>query len=191
MTQGNSQSKHGIPPVEISLTIDGFGKPPLVRLQGEVILRNDRSEPRWFLIPTSLPRNPHSGGVYKVEVSAISGPQPGALGYLHGTDDYAAVLLSPHGEVKIHGLRINYWGEEIPHALGVRVRTASEVSLGREPLRQWFGGDPMNTGRVDGEATYGTRPARRTPGDKEVSLLLTDEQVVSVTAPVHDNRGKS
>lgn len=185
MAQGDSQSNHGIPPVEISLTIGQYGKPPLKRLMGEVVLRNDRLEPRWFLIPTSLPRDPPSGGVYKVEVSAISGPQPGVLGYLHGTGGYAAVLLSPHAEVKIHGLKINYWGEELPHALEVQVRTANEVSLGGEPLRQWFGVDPMNTGRVDGEATYGIRPARRTPNDKEVSLLLSDEQVASVTAPVH------
>jgi hypothetical protein len=185
MAQSDSQSNQGIPPVEISLTIRQYGKPPLKYLMGEVVLRNDRSEPRWFLIPTSLPRDPRSGGVYKVEVSAISGPQPGVIGYLHGTDAYAAVLLSPHAEVTIHGLQIDYWGEALPHALDVQVRTAKEVSLGGEPLRQWFGGDPMNTGRVDGEATSGTRPARRTPDDNEVSLLLSDEQVVSVTASVH------
>ena len=185
MAQGDSQSNQGISPVEISLTIRQYGKLPLKYLMGEVVLRNDRSEPRWFLIPTSLPRDPRSGGVYKVEVSAISGPQPGVIGYLHGSAGYAAVLLSPHAEVKIQGLQIDYWGEVLPHALEVQVRIAREVSLGGEPLRQWFGGDPMNTGRVDGEATYGTRPARRTPGDKEVSLLLSEEQVASVTAPVH------
>lgn len=190
MAQGDSQSNQGISPVEISLTIRQYGKPPLKHLMGEVVLRNDRSEPHWFLIPTSLPRDPRSGGVYKVEVSAISGPQPGVIGYLHGTDAYAAVLLSPHAEVKMHGLQIDYWGEALPHALEVQVRIASEVSLGGEPLRQWFGVDPMNTGRVDGEATYGTRLSRRTPGDNEVSLLLSDEQVASVTAPVQSPGGR-
>ena len=80
MAQGDSQSNQGISPDEISLTIRQYGKPPLKYLMGEVVLRNDRSEPRWFLIPTSLPRDPRSGGVYKVEVSAISGPQPGVIG---------------------------------------------------------------------------------------------------------------
>jgi hypothetical protein len=66
--------------------------------------------------------------------------------------------------------------------------------LSGKSLQQWFGLDPMNQAQIEGEFPVGGRGRLATfklPEDKEAPLVLTDEQVISVTAPVHDNRGKS
>lgn len=42
------------PSVEIKFVKLKFGKPPLTELYFDVMLRNDRSGPRWFLLPKSL-----------------------------------------------------------------------------------------------------------------------------------------
>jgi hypothetical protein len=109
MAHGDSQSNHSIPPVEIDLTIVLFGKPPLVELQGEVNLRNDQAEPRWFLIPEALPdRSQGEGGVYRMAVSAIEGPQRAVLARLSGTGGVWALLLPPGGRARITRLPIQY-----------------------------------------------------------------------------------
>lgn len=194
MAQGDAQSKHGIPPVEISLVIAQFGKPPLVELQGEVILRNDRSEPHWFLIPMALPDPSRGeGGVDHMEVSAIEGTQRGVLAGLFGTGGVWALLLPPGGRARITRLPIQYWGE-LPTSVDIRVRTAREVVLRGESLQQWFGLDAMNPAQVEGEFPVGGKGRLATlklPENREAPLVLTDEQVVSATAPVHDNRGKN
>ena len=185
MVHGDLQSDRSISPVEIRLTIERFGKPPLVELRGEIISRNNRLEPCWFLIPEALPST-SKGGVYRIEVSEIEGSHSGVLAGLFGTESVWALLLPPGGEARITGLPIQYWGE-LPKSINVSIRMAREVTLQGKPLPQWFGMQAMNQAQVDGvypEQGRGRLATLRLPNDKESALVLTDEQVISVSALV-------
>jgi len=42
-------------PVEITITRVREGRPPQLRMELDVVLRNGEAEPRWFLLPRNLP----------------------------------------------------------------------------------------------------------------------------------------
>src|SRR5690242_8296319 len=42
------------PAMEIKFRAMRFGRPPLVYLSFDIILRNDQNGPRWFLLPSNL-----------------------------------------------------------------------------------------------------------------------------------------
>src|SRR5260370_25967184 len=82
-----------------------FGKPPLVELYFDVVLRNDRSEPRWFLLPSNL--DPESaaigtkGGVDGVEVFAPHGAGRVIIGHFLGTGGVEPPLFAAPAHVRV------------------------------------------------------------------------------------------
>ena len=78
-----------------------FGKPPLVELYFDVVLRNNRAEPRWFLLPKSLgpgiARVGTTGGVDGIEVFAPHGKGRVIIEY-SGLEDFDSILTALGGQ---------------------------------------------------------------------------------------------
>ena len=118
-----------------------FRKPPLVEIVFDVVLRNDRAQPRWFLLPSHMypdkPGIPEKGGVDALEVFAPRGKGRVIVGRFLGTGGYQALLLPAHAEIHLRGLPISYWGD-VPDSLQVGVLVAKRLMIGSDPPRSWF-----------------------------------------------------
>src|SRR5438132_662426 len=110
------------PPAEIKFREMHFRKPPLVELVFDVLLRNDRAQPRWFLLPSNLGPGHASigekGGVDALEVFAPRGSGRVVIGHFLGTGGFQALLLPAHAEIHLRALPISYWGD-VPDRLQI------------------------------------------------------------------------
>ncbi len=112
------------PAAEIKFREMHFRKPPLVELIFDVVLRNDRTEPRWFLLPSNLnPEKtgiPTKGGVDTLEVSEPRGNGRVIIGHFLGTGGFQALLLPTHAHP-----RRNPFARAANLVLGRRARSPS------------------------------------------------------------------
>ena len=160
-----------------------FRTPPLVELVFDVVLRNDRAQPRWFLIPSNLnPQKtgiPAIGGVDALEVFAPAGKGRVVLGRFLGTGGFQALLLPAHAEIHLRALPISYWGD-VPDDLGVEIIVAKRLMIDGETARRWFQVNPMCSTSADiTEAISGrTRMlhSRHTSDNKEVTTLIDEDR---------------
>ena len=101
-------------PAEIRFRELRMRKPPLVELYFDVVLRNDRAEPRWFLVPSNLGPGTSAlltkGGVDGVEVFGPRGKGRVVIGHFLGTGGFYALLLPARAEVRLQMFPISYWG---------------------------------------------------------------------------------
>jgi hypothetical protein len=169
-------------PAEIKFREMHFGKPPLVNLFFDVVLRNDRNAPRWFLLPSNLGSGAASigdkGGIDMLEVFAPPGKGRVIIGRFLGTGGFQALLLPAHAEVRLQMFPISYWGD-VPDCLQVHLVLAKGLIIGREPARKWFGIDPMSSVKAD-IAETALNPmrilrTRRTPDGREVGIWIEEE----------------
>jgi hypothetical protein len=157
-------------------------KPPLVELVFDVVLRNDRDEARWFLLPTNL--DPHktgivkNGGVDALEVFAPRGQGRVVIGRFLGTGGFQALLLPAHAEIHLQGLPISYWGDA-PSDLQIEIRVAKRLTIADEPARKWFQVDPTCSARANIAETISGRTrmlrSKHTPNSKEVPTLIDED----------------
>jgi hypothetical protein len=156
-----------------------FRKPPLVELIFDVVLRNDRAQPRWFLLPSNLGPG-HSpigekGGIDTLEVFAPRGKGRVRLGRFLGTGGFNALFLPPHAEVRLRRFPISYWGEP-PANLEIEIVIARRLTIGGEAAESWFGRNPLSSATADiseeAESPMRISHSRRTPGNKEVAPVI-------------------
>src|SRR5882724_5358253 len=121
------------PPVKIKFVEMHFRKPPLVELVFDVVLRNDRAQPRWFLLPSHMypnkPGIPENGGVDTLEVFAPRGKGRVIIGRFLGTGGFQALLLPAHAQIHLRALPVEYWGD-VPDRLQLEVVTAKRLTIG-------------------------------------------------------------
>ncbi|HMH44306.1 MAG TPA: hypothetical protein VK557_12530 [Pyrinomonadaceae bacterium] len=107
------------PAAEIEFREIQLRKPPLAELYFDVRLHNDRTVPRWFLLPRNLGAETTSigekGGVDTLEVFAPHGKGRVIIGHFLGTGGFQALLLPPHGELRLRRFAISYWGDPTDH----------------------------------------------------------------------------
>ncbi|MFN2531944.1 MAG: hypothetical protein ABR555_11660 [Pyrinomonadaceae bacterium] len=171
------------PPAEIQFHEMHFRTPPLVELVFDIVLRNNRTQPRWFLIPSNLnPKEsgiPSTGGVDGLEVFAPTGKGRVVLGHFLGTGGFQALLLPAHGEIHLRALPISYWGD-VPDDLRVEIIVAKRLIINGESARKWFQVNPMSsTGADITEAISGrTRMlhSRHTSDHKEVTTVIDEDR---------------
>ena len=181
-------------PAQIKFRELRMRKRPLVELYFDVVLRNDRAEPRWFLVPSNLgPGNPSlatKGGVDGVEVFRPRGRGRVVVGHFLGTGGFYALLLPARAEVRLRMFPISYWGD-LPDQLLVEVATAKRLTIGGEPTAAWFGLNPTCSVRAD--ITEGvlsqTRMlrSRHTPDGKEVATLSEEESRFKLAVSLKGN----
>jgi len=160
-------------------------KPPLKRLFFNVTLRNQRTEPRWFLLPSVVhPKDKMlKGGIDGVEVYTLQGGARVIAGRFLGTGGFQAVLLPPSAEVKLTKMPVDCWYPTLKEcAVPIEVVIARQLTLGGEPAESWLGDKPMSDAR--GEASFeGAKRAggKHAPGNKEVPAALTETNKVHLS----------
>jgi hypothetical protein len=182
------------PTIEIKFREMRFRKPPLVDLYFDVLLRNDRPEPRWFLLPSNLGPEPTSiaakGGVDGVEVFASRGKARVIVGHFLGTGGFYALVLPARAHVRLRSFPISYWGDPPDH-LQLEIVVAKHLTIGGEPAASWFGVNPMSRARADiAESPLNQRwmlRAKHTPDNKEVPTTIEEDRRFEVRVPL---RGK-
>jgi hypothetical protein len=160
-----------------------FRRPPLVELVFDIVLRNDRAQPRWFLLPSNLnPEKtgiPMTGGVDTLEVLAPRGKGRVIIGHFLGTGGFQALLLPAHAEIHLRALPISYWGD-VPDGLQIEVIVAKRLMIAGKSARTWFQANPMCSTKADiSETISGQRAmprSRHTPDNKEVNTHIDEDQ---------------
>ncbi len=170
------------PAAEIKFREMHFRKPPLVELIFDVVLRNDRAQPRWFLLPSNLnPEKtgiPTKGGVDTLEVFAPRGKVRVIIGRFLGTGGFQALLLPAHAEIHLRALPISYWGD-VPDHLQVEILTAKRLTIDGNDAASWFKVNPTSGVKADisENPTDSSRMirSRRTPDNREVTTHIDSD----------------
>ena len=169
-------------PAEIKFLGMHLRKPPLAELNFDVVLRNDQTGPRWFLLPSNLGPGTSApltkGGVDTVEVFAPRGSGRVIVGHFLGTGGFYALLLPARAEVRLRMFPISYWGD-VPDHLQVEVVTAKRLTIGGELAADWFKTNPKCSTTADiAESVLsqaGMISSRHTPDGKEVGARSEGE----------------
>lgn len=167
------------PAVQAKITAEKPGRPPLARLQLEVRLRNDNSEPLWFILP--LTSQPRDGGVDTIDVVALGGKGKVTIGRFGGTGGFQAVLLPGHADVTIHDLPFQNWGER-GKKLSIEVVIAKGFTIGGKADKKWFTGNPTSDASADvSEAKSKAVGATvKMPNHKEQPVTITEDRRITV-----------
>jgi len=179
LVENFSAAETSRPAAEIKFREMRFGKPPLAYLSFDVVLRNDRKSPRWFLLPSNLgPGHApigEKGGVDTLEVFAPRGKGRIIIGRFLGTGGFQALLLPPGAEIRLRRFPISYWGE-LPANFDVEIVIARRLTIGGETAETWFGRNPMSsvTADISEEAENAMRisHSRHTLDNKEVAPAI-------------------
>ena len=181
------------PAVEMKFRELKFRKPPLVLLYFDVVLRNSRSEPRWFLLPKSLPENSSigaKGGVDGLEVFAPQGKGRVIIGHFLGTGGFQALLLPARAEVRLRLFPISFWGE-LPDHLQVELLIARRLLIGGEDAKGWFGENPLSSVRADiaerSDDIMRMLRSRHAPDNKEVATLIEEDRRIKLQVAIKRN----
>ncbi len=171
------------------------GRPPLVYLSFDVLIRNDRKSPRWFLLPSNLGPGHASigekGGVDTLEVFAPRGKGRVIVGRFLGTGGFQAMLLPAGAKVRLRRFPISYWGEP-PANLQIEVVIARQLTIGGERAERWFALNPMSsvTADIAEEAESSTTQSRskRTHDNKEVAPVITVDRKLQLEVPLEQKQ---
>ena len=182
------------PTIEMKFRELKYRKPPLVLLYFDVVLRNSRSEPRWFLLPKSLsPKNSSigaKGGVDGLEVFAPQGKGRVIIGHFLGTGGFQALLLPARAEVRLRLFPISFWGE-LPDHLQVELLIARRLAIGGEDAEVWFGENPVSSVRADiaerSDDIMRMLRSRHAPDNKEVATLIEEDRRIELQVAIKRN----
>jgi hypothetical protein len=174
-------------PAEIKFREMRFGKPPLVYLSFDVLLRNDQNSPRWFLLPSNLGSGHagigEKGGVDTLEVFSPRGKGRVLVGRFLGTGGFNALLLPARAEVRLRRFPISYWGDP-PSSLQIEIVIAKQLTIGSDNATSWFGKSPMSSVKADiaedAENPMRARNTRRTPDNKEIAPVIEEDQRIKL-----------
>jgi hypothetical protein len=185
---GNTQpvlreKENSSPTAEIKFREMHFRKPPLVELVFDVVLRNDRAQPRWFILPSHIypdkPQIPEKGGVDVLEVFAPHGKGRVIIGRFLGTGGFQVLLLPAHSQIHLRSLPISYWGD-VPDTMQVEIMTATRLMIDGKDAASWFNVNPSSSVRADisENPTDSNRMirSRRTPDNREVTTHIEPDQ---------------
>jgi hypothetical protein len=167
------------PAAEIKFREMRVGRPTLAYLFFDVVLRNDRKSPRWFLLPSNLGSGHapvgEKGGVDNLEVFAPRGKGRVRIGRFLGTGGFQALLLPPGAEIRLRRFPSSYWGE-LPANLEIEIVIARRLTIGSEAAENWFGRNPMTSVTADiseeAESPMRISHTQRTPDNKEVAPAI-------------------
>lgn len=136
--------------VTVSLVGTKPGRPPLERLLVDVQLRNDDADPRWVVIPRTVPLE-KQGGVDKLEQLTVpAGNATIAVGRFLGSMGVYALKLAPGARVNLRKLELNWWRPESgANDIAFDIVLAQNVELGDTQMVNWFDKDPVISGSVD------------------------------------------
>lgn len=131
----------GPPMIEVTCTGVWLGKPPLKRLDFDVVLRNQSPRPRWLFVPGTVGSST-AGGVYSVTV------YEGALWQVGGSAGGTAVKLAAGGEVTLKNLGVQVWYSDLPPKITLPLVLADDITVGGRSITAFVGTDVSAAGTV-------------------------------------------
>ncbi len=154
-------------------------KPPQITLIFDMTLRNERSVPRWFIIPYSLSPGVkyEKSGVYGVSIFGFEGKGKVIVSRFHGTGNFQALLLPASATIKLRNFTIEYWGELPKDSLPIEVVTATNLTIGSQTARAWLGRDPTSDKRADVTQQHlQILSSKYTSDDRELPVSIVEER---------------
>lgn len=170
-TEGKKMT-HAEAPVEMKLSGQRRGRPPQLKLEMDVVLRNTEAQARWFVLPKDLPNPIGRGGVDVVEAYGY-GKDKVVVGRFLGSGGFQAVLVPAGGVVKLRRVPLSFWGDLPDKPLPVEVLIASDIKIGGEPAQKWFGSDPTSSKQAEGEGAE-LLGSHKSPDGKERPVVITE-----------------
>ncbi|MFO0552051.1 MAG: hypothetical protein U0271_26935 [Polyangiaceae bacterium] len=130
-------------------------RPPLHTLYFNVSLRNPSGEPRWIVIPDTLPHtgeaDPAPGGdVAELEIYLLSQSPRATLVRAVG-GHYWAVWLPGHGHMTLRDLGIKSWNEDAS-TIVIETLIAREITFDGAPLASVIGPNARSDSSVETDA---------------------------------------
>jgi hypothetical protein len=179
------------PVAEIKFIELQYSKPPLIYLYFDVLLRNDRSGPRWFLLPGNLGPNQSpiggKGGIDGVQVVEPQGKGHVVIGQFFGTGGFRALLLPAGAEVRLRRFPISFWGE-LPDKIEFEMVVAKEFKIEDRTANIWFGANSVSSDRADVEVTptnkVKSRGSKHTTDNKEFQPNIEVEERIKLKAQI-------
>jgi hypothetical protein len=195
LVENFSETETSRPAAEIKFREMRFGKPPIAYLSFDVVLRNDRRAPRWFLLPSNLGSGHapigEKGGVDALEVFAPKGKGRVRLGRFLGTGGFHALLLPPGAKIRLRHFPISYWGQ-LPASLEIEIVIAQRLTIGGETAESWLGRNPLSSATADiseeAESVMRISHTRRTPDNKEVAPTIEADRRFRIQIPLEQKR---
>jgi len=183
------------PAAEITFQEMRYGRPPLLYLVFDVMLRNDRTSPRWFLLPSNLGSGHgligDKGGVDALQVFSPRGDGEAIIGRFLGTGGFQALLLPPHAEVRLRRFPISFWGE-LPADLQIEIVIANGLTIGDEKAESWFGVKALSNARAniseDAESVKRLVRSKRSRDNKEVVPVIDEDQRLHLSVSLESKR---
>jgi hypothetical protein len=171
------------PPAEMTFQEMRYGRPPLLYLFFDVVLRNEATSPRWFLLPSNLGSGHGSigekGGVDTLQVFTPRGNGQVTIGRFLGTGGFQALLLRPGAEVRLRRFPISFWGE-LPANLQIEIVIANGLTIGNETAESWFGVKALSSATADisedAENVKRLVRSKRSRDNKEILPLIEEDQ---------------
>jgi hypothetical protein len=179
------------PAAEIKFIELQFAKPPLVKLYFDVLLRNDRSGPRWFLLPGNLGPNQSpiggKGGIDGVQVVEPQGKGYVVIGQFFGTGGFRALLLPAGAEVRLRRFPISFWGE-LSDKIEFEMVVAKEFKIEDRTANMWFGANSVCSDGADVEVTPSnkvkSRGSKHTTDNKESQPTIEEDERIKLQAQI-------
>jgi hypothetical protein len=183
------------PSAEITFREMRYGRPPLLYLFFDVVLRNDRGSPRWFLLPSNLGSGHgligEKGGVDTLQVFAPRGNGQVIIGRFLGTGGFHALLLRPRAEVRLRRFPISFWGE-LPANLQIEIVIANRLTIGDERAQSWFGVKALSSARADisedAESVKRLVRSKRSRDNKEVLPLIEEDRRLHLSVSLESKK---
>jgi hypothetical protein len=183
LVQNSREAETSRPPAEITFQEMRYGRPPLSYLFFDVVLRNERSSPRWFLLPSNLGAGHgligEKGGVDTLQVFTPRGNGEVIIGRFLGRGGFQALLLPPRAEVRLRRFPISFWGE-LPADLQIEIVIANRLTIGDESAQSWFGVKALSSTRADisedAENVKRLVHSKRSRDNKEVLPLIEEDR---------------
>lgn len=170
-----------------------FGKPPLKFLRFDVTLHNPSSNPRWLILPATLPYQgdtvPAPGGVEtELQVFLLS-KHPRVLLLYGVAGNFQAVLLPGQGWVTLRNLPIEAWWQEVPAKTDLEVIVARSVTIGGAALGDLIGAlaNSESGAAVDAQSNAGDERSLQFWHPKEGSfppIAIDVESRAKISVPI-------
>jgi hypothetical protein len=160
----------------------------------DVVLRNERDAPRWFVLPDVIDPIRSLGPVSYLQRTELVGEGKVVIGraQLWG-GSFNIVRLPARGTVTLRGLRYSTFTAPLPPTVEIELITATDVHLGDESIASWFEIDPTaSPGAVveDDRDPLGKHelPAHDTQG-REMAVHITEDRHLKLRVAIDPAAG--
>ena len=159
------------------------------------MLRNERKEPRWFLLPDQLDLAPQLviGPVEAVDVYKLEeGTGRVTVGHFRGSGSFYAIYLPGYAEATLRRFPMQMWSSP-PESIIVEAVMTSRFLIAGEPGESWFEIDPLSNIHADVQASILAEQkkviaGKSAPGPDELPVIIAEDERMRIKIPLSEGR---